>query len=59
MSSANIKSKSVNIENIKTGEIFQFVSLRKAAQFIKTTHSQAIIYIKNGKHYNNIYKIYL
>lgn len=57
MSSANIKSKKVI--NIITKETFEFISLRKAAQFLGTSHSQIIIYIKKGKLFKDIYSIYL
>ncbi|EME87692.1 uncharacterized protein MYCFIDRAFT_128635 [Pseudocercospora fijiensis CIRAD86] len=58
MSIANTKAKSVTVKNILTEEIFEFISVRKAAQFFKSSHSQIIIYIKNGKPFRNVYKIY-
>jgi hypothetical protein len=59
MSSANIKSKKVIVINIITKETFEFISLRKAAQFIGTSHSQIMIHIKSGKLFKDIYSIYL
>lgn len=59
MSSANVKSKKVTVRNIITGETFNFISLRKVAQFIVTSNSQIIIYIKNGKLFKDIYSIYM
>jgi len=58
MSSANIKSKKVIVINI-IKETFEFISLRKAAQFLGTSHSQIMIYIKNGKLFKDIYSVYL
>ena len=57
MSSANVKSKSVIVINIITEVTFEFISLRKVAQFIKTSHSQVMIYIKKGKLFKGIYII--
>ena len=57
MSIANVKSKSVRVKNIITGETFEFTSLRKAARFLNTSHSQVIIYINKGKLFKGIYTI--
>lgn len=57
MSVANVKSTSVVVINNQTGEVSEFLTMRKAAEFLGTSHSQVISYINSKKLFRGIYII--
>lgn len=57
MAIANVKSTSVVIKNTLTGEVSEFLTMRKAAKFLATSHSQIILYIKSKKLFRGFYII--
>lgn len=57
MSNYNPKSTPITVYNKEINEIYEFSTMRKAAEFFGTSHSQIICYIKNQKLFRGIYSI--
>ena len=55
MSTSNVKSVSVIVTNQQTNEVHEFSTMRKAAAFLGTSHSQITSYIKSKKLFRGIY----
>ena len=57
MSAASARSITTRVENKDTKQINQFTTIRGAAKFLDTSHSQLILYSKKGKLFRGKYAI--
>ncbi len=57
MRNYNLKTQSVIVTNITTGEIQKFLAMRSAGEYLETSHSQIGVYARNNKLFRGIYSI--
>jgi hypothetical protein len=57
MRNSNLKTQSVIVTNITTGEIDKFLAMRSAGEYLETSHSQIGVYARNNKLFRGIYSI--
>jgi len=57
MGIANVKSTSVVIKKTLISEVYEFLSKKKAAKFLATSHSQILLYINSKQLFRGFYII--
>ena len=55
MARANINSQPIIVTNNKTGEKWEFLTMRKAAIFLNTSHTQVSAYASSNKLLKNLF----